>query len=178
MDHSTSTGRPNGRWVTTSTSMAKVSFVFTRAASSTLTAIQSTNAYVDVWSDNDEGFYDVQQPDIQPPFNNRGIFRTGVDGRYSFVGIKPTSYPIPNDGPVGQMLEQLERHPFRPAHVHFLVGANGYDRLCTHIFVAGDPYLESDSVFGVKDTLIVAFEPLVDATTKWKAKFDFVLKRL
>ncbi|SIT55608.1 Hydroxyquinol 1,2-dioxygenase [Mesorhizobium prunaredense] len=136
------------------------------------------NAYVDVWSDNDEGFYDVQQPDIQPPFNNRGIFRAGVDGRYSFVGIKPTSYPIPNDGPVGQMLEQLERHPFRPAHVHFLVGANGYDRLCTHIFVAGDPYLESDSVFGVKDMLIVAFEPLVDATTKWKAKFDFVLKRL
>lgn len=136
------------------------------------------NAYVDVWSDNDEGFYDVQQPDIQPPFNNRGIFRTGVDGRYSFVGIKPTSYPIPNDGPVGQVLEQLERHPFRPAHVHFLVGANGYDRLCTHIFVAGDPYLESDSVFGVKDTLIVAFEPLVDAPTKWKVKFDFVLKRL
>lgn len=96
-----------------------------------------------------------------------------------FSGLaQMTSYPIPNDGPVGQMLEQLERHPFRPAHVHFLVGAIGYDRLCTHIFVAGDPYLESDSVFGVKDTLIVAFEPLVDAATKWNVKFDFVLKRL
>jgi protocatechuate 3,4-dioxygenase beta subunit len=77
------------------------------------------NAYVDVWSDNDEGFYDVQQPDIQPAFNNRGKFRTGLDGRYSFIGIKPVSYPIPNDGPVGKMLERLERHPYRPAHVHF-----------------------------------------------------------
>lgn len=136
------------------------------------------NAYVDVWSDNEEGFYDVQQPDIQPAFNNRGKFRTGPDGQYSFVGIKPTSYPIPNDGPVGQMLEKLERHPYRPAHVHFLVGADGYDRLCTHIFVAGDPYLESDSVFGVKDSLIVDFVPLSEGATKWDVDFDFVLKPL
>ncbi|MBB6469157.1 catechol 1,2-dioxygenase [Aminobacter lissarensis] len=134
------------------------------------------NAYIDVWSDNDEGFYDVQQPDIQPPFNNRGIFRTGADGCYFFLGIKPVSYPIPNDGPVGQMLEKVERHPFRPAHVHFLCGAEGYDRVCTHIFVAGDPYIESDAVFGVKDSLIVDFEPVVEGDIKWKAAFDFVLK--
>jgi protocatechuate 3,4-dioxygenase beta subunit len=134
------------------------------------------NAYVDVWSDNDEGFYDVQQPDVQPAFNNRGKFRTGRDGRYRFVGIKPVSYPIPDDGPVGKMLERLERHPFRPAHVHFLVGAEGYDRLCTHIFVAGDAYLETDSVFGVKDSLIVDFHAVEAAGTKWRADFDFVLK--
>lgn len=134
------------------------------------------NAYVDVWSDNDEGFYDVQQPDVQPAFNNRGKFCTGRDGRYRFVGIKPVSYPIPDDGPVGKMLERLERHPFRPAHVHFLVGAEGYDRLCTHIFVAGDAYLETDSVFGVKDSLIVDFHAVEAAGTKWRADFDFVLK--
>lgn len=134
------------------------------------------DAYVDVWSDNDEGFYDVQQPDIQPPFNNRGLFRTGADGRYQFIGIKPVSYPIPDDGPVGQMLNHLGRHPYRPAHVHFLVGAEGYDRVCTHIFVAGDEYLDSDAVFGVKESLIVDFTPLENAPTKWKAEFDFVLK--
>lgn len=134
------------------------------------------NAYVDVWSDNEEGFYDVQQPDIQPPFNNRGKFHTDAQGNYRFLGIKPVSYPIPNDGPVGQMLDHLGRHPHRPAHVHFLVGAEGYDRVCTHIFVAGDEYLESDAVFGVKESLIVDFERLENAPTKWKAMFDFRLK--
>lgn len=136
------------------------------------------NAIVDVWSDNVEGYYDVQQPDVQPAFNNRGRFHTGEDGVYSFVGIKPVSYPIPNDGPVGKMLERLERHPFRPAHVHFLVSAEGYDRLCTHIFVSGDEYLESDAVFGVKDSLIVDFIPVENGSTKWKAEFDFILKRV
>ena len=75
------------------------------------------------------------------------------------------------------MLEKLERHPFRPAHMHFLFGANGYDRVCTHIFVAGDPYLESDAVFGVKNTLIVAFKPTNEGRIRWLAEFDFVLKK-
>ncbi|GLR85895.1 intradiol ring-cleavage dioxygenase [Bradyrhizobium iriomotense] len=135
-------------------------------------------ASLDVWSDNHDGYYDVQQPGIQPPFNNRGYFRTGPDGRYRFRGIKPVSYPIPHDGPVGQMLKAVGRHPNRPAHVHFLVGADGYERVCTHIFVAGDPYLESDAVFGVKESLVVAFEAIEGADTKWKANFDFVLKAL
>ncbi|RWM94357.1 MAG: 6-chlorohydroxyquinol-1,2-dioxygenase [Mesorhizobium sp.] len=136
------------------------------------------DAFIDVWSDNEEGFYDVQQPDIQPPFNNRGIFRRGADGRYFFRGIKPVSYPIPDDGPVGQMLEKLGRHPYRPAHMHFLCGAPGYDRICTHIFVAGDRYIESDAVFGVKDSLIVDFVPVQDGDVKWKAEFDFVLEKV
>jgi catechol 1,2-dioxygenase len=134
------------------------------------------DASLDVWSDNHEGYYDVQQLDIQPPFNNRGIFRTGPDGRYRFRGIRPVSYPIPHDGPVGQMLNSVGRHPNRPAHVHFLVAAQGFEPVCTHIFVAGDPCLESDAVFGVKESLVVDFKPLEGADTRWKANFDFVLK--
>ena len=133
------------------------------------------DALVSVWSDNEDGFYDVQQPDIQPPFNNRGIFRTGADGHYAFRGIKPASYPIPDDGPVGNMLAALGRHPWRPAHMHFMVTAPGYRRLITHIFVAGDSYLASDAVFGVKESLIVAFERAEKSTEAWRADFDFKL---
>lgn len=134
------------------------------------------NAEIDVWSDNGEGFYDVQQPDIQPPMNNRGVFRTRADGTFDFCGIKPVSYPIPNDGPVGQMLEQIGRHPNRPAHIHFLVGADGFDTVTTHMFVSGDPYLNSDTVFGVKETLIADYEKLSGADTEWKATFEFILQ--
>ena len=132
-------------------------------------------ACIDVWSDNEEGYYDVQQPDIQPKWNNRGRFITGPDGAYSFVGIKPVSYPIPDDGPVGQMLGRLDRHPFRPAHMHFLVTAQGFQKLVTHIFVAGDPYLESDAVFGVKQSLVVDFHKHGGEQADWRAGFDFVL---
>jgi catechol 1,2-dioxygenase len=131
-------------------------------------------ARIDVWSDNSDGFYDVQQPDIQPKWNNRGIFVTGADGWYNFVGIKPVSYPIPDDGPVGQMLASLGRHPYRPAHTHYLVTAEGYQKLVTHTFVGDDPYLESDTVFGVKDTLIAPFKR-IDGLTLWRSDFDFVL---
>jgi catechol 1,2-dioxygenase len=134
-------------------------------------------AAVDVWSDNADGFYDVQQPDLQPPFNNRGVFLTGEDGRYAFRGVKPVSYPIPSDGPVGRMLEALGRHPWRPAHMHFLISAPGFERLITHIFVAGDGYLESDAVFGVKDQLVVDFKPADSPTERWLAEYDFVLVR-
>jgi catechol 1,2-dioxygenase len=130
-------------------------------------------AVVDVWSDNADGFYDVQQPGIQPKWNNRGVFRTGADGRYWFYGIKPVSYPIPDDGPVGKMLRQIGRHPFRPAHTHFRVMAEGYATVITHTFVAGDAYISNDTVFGVKRDLIVEF---VQGDDKgWTADFDFVL---
>lgn len=133
------------------------------------------NALIDVWSDNADGFYDVQQPDIQPPFNNRGIFRTGPDGRYSFRGIRPVSYPIPDDGPVGDMLAALGRHPWRPAHMHFLVSAPGFERLITHTFVAGDDYLTSDAVFGVKPSLICTVKQAETDTEAWVADFDFIM---
>ncbi len=135
------------------------------------------DAVVDVWSDNADGFYDVQQPGVQPEWNNRGVFRTGADGKYWFRGIKPVSYPIPDDGPVGKMLERVERHPWRPAHMHFLVHAGGYESVTTHTFVAGDPYLESDAVFGVKNSLIAPFNAVTDGETGWESEFDFVLKR-
>ncbi|MCX7288330.1 MAG: hypothetical protein NTW20_12460 [Rhodobacterales bacterium] len=132
---------------------------------------------IDVWSDNEDGFYDVQQPGVQPRHNNRGVFVTGPDGRYWFKGIKPVSYPIPDDGPVGQMLGHLGRHPFRPAHMHFIVSREGFETVVTHTFVAGDDYLQSDAVFGVKQSLIAPFEPVVGGDTKWRSTFDFVLNR-
>lgn len=140
-----------------------------------LTGTPIAGARVDVWSDSADGFYDVQQPDIQPKWNNRGVFVTGADGAYAFLGIKPTSYPIPDDGPVGKMLGQLGRHPYRPAHMHFLVTAPGFQKLVTHTFVGGDPYLESDAVFGVKAALVAPFEPVTDGKTQWRSPFDFVL---
>ena len=133
-------------------------------------------AVVDVWADNADGFYDVQQPDIQPQWNNRGVFRTGPDGRYWFRGVKPVSYPIPDDGPVGQMLERVERHPWRPAHMHFLIHASGFESVTTHTFVEGDPYLESDAVFGVKRSLIAPFVENGEGDTLWRSEYDFVLK--
>lgn len=130
---------------------------------------------IDVWSDNSEGFYDVQQPDEQPKWNNRGVFTTGADGRYWFTGIKPVPYPIPDDGPVGQMLSCLGRHAWRPAHMHFMLDHPQFERIVTHTFVSGDPYLTSDTVFGVKDSLILSYLENTGGDTQWKANFDFVM---
>ncbi|MGN8114522.1 intradiol ring-cleavage dioxygenase [Labrys sp. 22185] len=132
-------------------------------------------ARVDVWSDNADGYYDVQQPGIQPKGNNRGIFITGPDGKYSFIGIKPVSYPIPDDGPVGKMLAAVGRHPYRPAHMHYLVTAPGFKTIVTHTFVGGDEYLESDAVFGVKKSLIAPFDRLEGEKTLWRSPFDFIM---
>ncbi|WP_425406210.1 intradiol ring-cleavage dioxygenase [Hwanghaeella sp.] len=131
-------------------------------------------ARIDVWCDNADGFYSVQQPDLQPKWNNRGVFTTAADGLYSFRGIKPVSYPIPDDGPVGKMLAALGRHPFRPAHMHFMITAPGFETIVTHTFVDGDPYLASDAVFGVKESLIAEFKPH-GGDTDWHCAFDFVM---
>lgn len=132
-------------------------------------------AIIDVWSDNAEGYYDVQQPALQPKWNNRGVFVTGPDGGYSFIGIKPVSYPIPDDGPVGQMLNHLGRHPYRPAHIHYIVTAAGFQKVVTHTFVGDDNYLSSDAVFGVKETLIAPYERVENGETQWRSPFNFVL---
>ena len=132
-------------------------------------------ACVDVWSDNADGYYDVQQPEIQPKWNNRGRFTTNADGYYSFVGIRPVSYPIPDDGPVGKLLAQLGRHPWRPAHMHYIVTAPGFQKLVTHTFVAGDQYLSSDAVFGVNKSLIASCERVEAGATLWRSEFDFTL---
>ena len=113
-------------------------------------------ADLDVWQTDAEGFYDVQRPEIGE-MRLRGKFTTDAEGRYRFRTVKPVPYPIPTDGPVGAMLEKLGRHPYRPAHIHTIVSAPGYAPVATHVFVAGDPYIESDAVFGVKPSLIVEF---------------------
>lgn len=119
-------------------------------------------ATVDVWQCTQDGFYDVQQPDLQPPGNGRGLFHTDDQGRFLFRTVVPSFYPIPTDGPVGDLLEAGRRHPFRPAHIHFIVTAPGHHSLTTHVFVAGGPYLDSDAVFAVKKTLITDFVETLD----------------
>ena len=142
------------------------------------------NAVIDVWQANDEGFYDVQQKGTQPEFNLRGVFRTGRDGRYWFRAVKPKYYPIPDDGPVGQLLKSLGRHPYRPAHLHYLIKAEGFETLVTHIFDPDDPYINSDAVFGVKESLLAEFRKISDparakqygfAGEFWDVEHDFIL---
>lgn len=120
------------------------------------------NAKIDVWQANDEGFYDVQQKGIQPDFNLRGVFRTNENGEYWFQGVKPKYYPIPDDGTVGKMLTALGRHPYRPAHLHYIIEADGHESLTTHIFDPDDPYINSDAVFGVKESLMARFDWTTD----------------
>ena len=127
-------------------------------------------ATIDVWQANDQGFYDVQQPDVQPRANGRGLFTADADGEFWFRTIVPSHYPIPTDGPVGELLIATGRHAFRPAHIHFIVNAPGYRPLTTHMFVAGSKYIESDTVFAVKKSLIADFEEVTDPALaeKWK----------
>lgn len=113
-------------------------------------------AFVDVWQSDDDGFYDVQKPGDDPQLRAR--FIADKDGRFELWTLVPKYYPIPYDGPVGDMLRATKRHPYRPAHIHFMIGHEGYDTLVTHLFVDGDPYLDSDAVFGVKQSLIVDLE--------------------
>jgi catechol 1,2-dioxygenase len=119
-------------------------------------------AELDVWQASDQGFYDVQQPDVQPRGNGRGLFTADDSGAFWFRTVLPSHYPIPTDGPVGALLTATRRHPYRPAHIHFLVTAPGHHALTTHIFVAGSQYLESDAVFAVKKSLIVEFTQVDD----------------
>ena len=113
-------------------------------------------AVVDVWQNAANMMYAVQDPS-QPEDNLRGRFRTGADGRFWFRSIRPVDYPIPSDGPVGDMLAATGRHPWRPAHIHLIVSATGYESVTTHIFDAASPYLASDAVFAVKDSLVRQF---------------------
>jgi hydroxyquinol 1,2-dioxygenase len=123
------------------------------------------NVPVDVWHADDDGLYDSQKPNYDEVGTSaRARFVTDSDGRFFFRTILPCSYPIPTDGPVGEMIVQTNRHPMRPAHVHFLVNAKGYEPLITHVFIGGDKYLDSDVVFGVKDELVAQVEKRTDPT--------------
>ncbi|MER6157684.1 dioxygenase [Streptomyces sp. NPDC001868] len=113
-------------------------------------------ARVEVWEADDDGMYDVQYDDGQ--LAGRAHLFTDAEGRYRFWGLTPTPYPIPDDGPVGRLLDHAGRSPMRAPHLHFMVTAPGFRRLVTHIFVADDPWLDADSVFGVKESLVRPFD--------------------
>jgi hydroxyquinol 1,2-dioxygenase len=132
-------------------------------------------AQLDVWQANDQGFYDVQQPQVQPRANGRGLFTADENGEFWFRTIVPSHYPIPTDGPVGELLIATGRHAFRPAHIHFIVTAPGHRPLTTHIFVAGSEYIESDTVFAVKKSLVVDFTEVTDAeaAANWDVPVPF-----
>lgn len=141
-------------------------------------------ARLDVWQTSDDGFYDVQKPGEQPAFNHRGIFHSDEDGKYWFKTVKPRFYPIPDDGPVGKLLSALDRHPNRAAHLHFIVTADGFETVVTHIFDPDCPYLSEDAVFGVKQSLVANFVKVEDPAASegqgldwpfWKVEWDFAL---
>jgi protocatechuate 3,4-dioxygenase beta subunit len=115
-----------------------------------------SGAIVDVWQNATNRLYAVQD-DHQSPENLRGRFRTEADGAFRFRTVRPVDYPIPDDGPVGRMLKATGRHPWRPAHVHLMVSAEGCTPVTTHLFDSASRYLDSDVVFGVKQSLVRTF---------------------
>jgi hydroxyquinol 1,2-dioxygenase len=130
------------------------------------------NARMDVWQSDEEGLYDVQHAGIDHA-QARGILHADDQGRYHFRSILAVPYAIPHDGPVGRMLEATGRHPWRPAHLHFMIEAEGYETLITHVFRRDDPYLDSDAVFGVRQSLIADWRPQSDGS--YLVDYDFVL---
>jgi hydroxyquinol 1,2-dioxygenase len=138
-------------------------------------------ARVEVWQADEDGFYDVQYPEGET--RGRGHLSADEDGRFWFWTVLPEAYPIPDDGPVGELLRAGGRSPMRPAHIHFMISAQGYERLITHVFAAGDEHLGSDAVFGVKPSLIAPFErhepgsaPGRDVREPWfSLDYEFVL---
>lgn len=143
------------------------------------------DAVLDIWQTAENGMYSGQDT-AQPTGNLRGRYRTDADGYYAIRTIVPVCYPIPSDGPVGRMLAATSRHPWRPAHLHFMIDAPGHKTLVTHLFNRGDPYLDSDAVFGVKPSLEVAYEgrpadhPLASRFgfdgPFCEARYDFILE--
>jgi hydroxyquinol 1,2-dioxygenase len=140
-------------------------------------------ARVEVWQADADGLYDVQYEKLEAP-RGRAVLRSELDGSVEFWSIVPQPYPVPHDGPVGNMLKALGRHAWRPAHLHFMVFAEGYETLVTHVFRKGDPYLQSDAVFGVRSSLIcdwvshppgIAPDGSVQTTPFVTFAFDFVL---
>ncbi len=129
-------------------------------------------AQLDIWQAGPDGMYDVQKGET---VDLRGIFTTNKLGEYSIKTVKPEFYPVPTDGPVGHLLKTANRHPFRPAHVHFMIKAEGFQTLVTHLFVRGDNYLDSDAVFAVRDSLVIDFKANEHGGVA--AHFDFVLAR-
>jgi len=131
------------------------------------------NALLDVWQASPAGLYDLQLPDHNA-MNLRARFRTGANGEFHFRSVKTSSYPVPVDGPVGTMLKALGQHPYRPAHIHFLISADGYEPLTTALYIEGDKYLDSDAVFGARKSLTIGYQ---SEHGRDAINFDFVIAR-
>jgi hydroxyquinol 1,2-dioxygenase len=129
-------------------------------------------AEIHVWQADAEGKYDVQHEGLRES-RARGVLHADGRGEYHFRSILAEAYPIPDDGPVGDLLKATKRHPWRPAHLHFMIQAPGYETLITHVFRNGDPYLDSDAVFGVRQSLIADWVKQPDGT--YLVEYDFVL---
>ena len=130
------------------------------------------NATIEVWQADADGNYDVQYAELVHP-QARGVLQARADGSFDFRTIVAEAYPIPTDGPVGEMLRASRNHPWRPAHLHFMIKAEGYETLITHVFRDGDQYLDSDAVFGVRQSLVADWVQQADGS--WLLEFDFVL---
>jgi catechol 1,2-dioxygenase len=153
--------------------VADSAFVTGRVLSSSGAPIKG--AVVDVWHSAPNGLYE-QQDESQPDMNFRGRFETDAEGRYALYALRPVPYPIPDDGPAGQLLGLLDRHPYRPGHIHFVVAAPGFRPLTTQLYDDREEYIAKDAVFAVKDELVVKFQPREgDPDARWSLEYDFVL---
>jgi hydroxyquinol 1,2-dioxygenase len=132
-------------------------------------------ARIDVWQADDTGMYDVQYDDLTA-VRGRGHLFSDSEGRFWFQTVRPSPYAIPADGPVGRLLRAAGRSPMRPAHIHFRIAADGYETLTTHVFVAGDPFLDTDAVFGVKESLVAPFVTSEDGHSTLEYNFVLALR--
>jgi hydroxyquinol 1,2-dioxygenase len=135
------------------------------------------NALVQVWEPDETGHYDLQRHDPSE-MDLRGCFRSDSEGRYYFRAVCPLGYMIPMDGPVGDMIRAQGRHGYRPAHIHFLIGASGYREVVTALYISGDDHLESDTVFGVTESLIATVnrnDPASPLPNVPSLRYDFQL---
>ena len=131
-------------------------------------------AVIEVWQADADGNYDVQYADLDK-FQARGIVHSNDEGNYLFKTVVAEAYPIPMDGPGGDLIRATARHPWRPAHLHFMISAPGYERLVTHVFRRGDAYIDSDVVFGVRPSLLADW--LEQGDGSYLLEFDFVLNK-
>jgi catechol 1,2-dioxygenase len=160
--HSAAPGRANGEWLADGPERTRADRMVFRGRVTDVAGSPLSGATVDVWHADDHGRYDSQDS-RQPAGNLRGVFTTDAVGEFWFRSVVPSSYPVPTDGPVGDLLRAMGRHPMRPAHIHLRVSAAGHRPVTTHAFIAGDAYLQSDAAFAVKDELIVSATRIDDA---------------
>lgn len=166
--HSPAPARANGEWISSGPERDRAQVMVVRGLVTDTAGTPIEGATVDIWQADDAGKYDTQDP-AQDPGNLRGLFVTDPEGAYWFRSVVPASYPVPTDGPGGELLRAIGRHPMRPAHIHYRVEAPGHRPVTTHVFVAGDEYLGSDAAFAVKDELVV--DPVLDTDADHAADF-------